>query len=575
MEGMKMKNTFKTIMIAAAAAASLSSCNVLDVDPTGWYSESVAYASVDNMDLYVKGLYSIMYANADIAQGYIFDDGVSDLIKYSWYGVLNQGGRVNQFFYTGSSFTAESNFRSNWANYTYIRQLNEFFYDVHQGYASGIDKEQLAIRVAEVRFLRAFAYQELALRHGGVILRVDEDHVDGPADAEKARSSKEDTWNWIINEYTKAEKDLPESWSGVNAGRITSGAATAMKARAALYAGRYKDAVDAATEVIDSGNYSLLEGNTYEKYYKIFTDPNNSELILPVYYAQSTGNGGKQHNFNSYFCPPGDGKELNEDGTVTIKNPIGAAATPTEEYASSFDIKYNGAYHPFDWNKLAEYGGDPYSGREPRFYASILHNNEVWKGRKLELYDGGFDGYMDFSETGQDNDHRTTTGYIFRKFMSDDTKMNYTSILSGQYWIEMRLAELYLIRSEANARLGNWSLAYDDLNVIRKRVGLQDKGMKVDWDSYVEDLSKERVCELGLEGHRNFDLVRWGLAQKVLDHKRMHGVRITKKSDGTFTYEVVECDTRDRLYPSKYNIFPIPITEMQRNSLCEQNLEWL
>lgn len=568
-----MKRSLKLISIAAAV--SLSSCNVLDVDPTGWYSESVAYSSVDNLDLYVKGLYSILYANADIAQGYIFDDGISDLVKYSWYGVLNQGGRVNQFFYTGASFTAESNFRSNWANYTYIRQLNEFFYDVNMGYADKLKSEDLAVRVAEVRFLRAFAYHELALRHGGVILRVDEDHVDGPDDREKARSTKNETWEWIISEYDKAIADLPDSWSGDNAGRITSGAALGMKARACLYAGFYNDAVKAATDLIDSGKYTLVEGTTYDKYYKIFTDPYNSELILPVYYAQSTGNGGKQHGFNSYFCPPGDGKAVDSDGKVTVKNPIGAAATPTEEYASSFDIMYNGAYHPFDWSKLKEYGGDPYKGREPRFYASILHNNENWRGRKLELYDGGFDGYMDFAETGQDNDHRTTTGYIFRKFMSDDSKMNYTSILSGQYWIEMRLAEIYLIRSEANARLGNWPLAYDDLNVIRKRVGLSDKAMKLDWDGYVEDLSKERVCELGLEGHRNFDLVRWGLAQKVLDHKKMHGVRIKKAGDGSFSYEVVECDTRERLYPEKYNIFPIPVSETLRNSLCTQNPEWL
>ena len=38
------------------------------------------------MDYYVKGFYSLIYANADIANGYVMDDGVSDLLKYSWWG---------------------------------------------------------------------------------------------------------------------------------------------------------------------------------------------------------------------------------------------------------------------------------------------------------------------------------------------------------------------------------------------------------------------------------------------------------------------------------------------------------
>ena len=68
------------------------------------------------------------------------------------------------------------------------------------------------------------------------------------------------------------------------------------------------------------------------------------------------------------------------------------------------------------------------------------------------MYVDGNDGYMDFATTGQDNVHKSTTGYLIRKSDSDDTNINFSSILSGQYWIEMRLAEIYLIRSEAYAR---------------------------------------------------------------------------------------------------------------------------
>ena len=274
-----------------------------------------------------------------------------------------------------------------------------------------------------------------------------------------------------------------------------------MIARASLYAERWGDAVTACDEVLKLG-YDLLPGKTAADYYKIFSTPNNQELIIPVYFQ--SGISMKQHNFNTYFCPPYDGQPHG------AADKVGASATPTDEYASSFDIRVGGSYEAFDWDNLSKYGNKPFDNREPRFYASILYNDATWIGRKLELYAGGKDNYMDFSITGQDNVHKSTTGYIFRKFMDDSGKVNFTNILSGTYWTEMRLAEIYLIRSEAYARQNQFGPAYEDLRTIRDRVGLPVLAQKGNWQDYLHDLAKERICELGLEGHRFFDLVRWG-----------------------------------------------------------------
>ena len=553
------------ILYAALAAMTISACkNPLDLDPTGWHSESVVYDSEEHMDLYVKSLYSVLYANADITAGYIFDDCVSDLVKESWYGTGD--GTVNKMFYQQNIITEDSNFRSNWGTYTYIRQINEFFFDYNYGYIKDLDQEVVKVRLAEARFLRAFAYQELTLRFGGVILRTDENHVDGPEDKAKARSTAKECWDFIIKEYEKAQADLPESWSGTDYGRVTKGAAIGMRARAALYAGRWEDAVNACNELLGKEWYELLPGATYEDYNKIFTSWQNKELILPVLFQQSSGGStGKQHNFNNYFCPPGDGAAYDVN--------VGAAATTTEEYASKFDIKVGGTYQNFDWANLSTlYGGKPYDNREPRFYASILYNGADWRGRKLEIYEDGADGFMEYKSEGQDNVHKSTTGYLFRKFVYEGA-MNYTSILSGQYWIEMRLAEIYLIRSEAYARQGDWEKAYADLKTIRDRVGLPELTQRNSWDAYVKDLSKERVCELGLEGHRFFDLVRWGLAQETLNGKKLHGVKPVK-SGSDFTYTVIECDDQVRSFPAKYNVYPIPKSELSTNSLCLQCAEW-
>ena len=76
--------------LTAALALAATSCDDLEVDPTGFYSESVAYASVENLDMVVKYFYAIFYNVADIETGSgmtSIDDGVSDLLKASWYNV--------------------------------------------------------------------------------------------------------------------------------------------------------------------------------------------------------------------------------------------------------------------------------------------------------------------------------------------------------------------------------------------------------------------------------------------------------------------------------------------------------
>ena len=180
------------IGLSAIAMLGFQSCSdVLDIDPSRSYSESTVYSSVKNLDLYVKDFYGIFYSNADILVGsnLLMDDGCTDLVKYSWYNIAE--GTVNKFFYGDVKITVDNNFRSNWDGmYTFIRKFNEYLVDVNNGYGKNISSEELAVRTAEVRFMRAFAYQELVLRHGGVILRIDENRVEDQNDRAKARSSE-------------------------------------------------------------------------------------------------------------------------------------------------------------------------------------------------------------------------------------------------------------------------------------------------------------------------------------------------------------------------------------------------
>lgn len=537
-------------------ATITTSC--LDVDPATQYDEKDIWTSIKNVDANVMNFYQGVLRNAHVCQFQdvgTFNEGYSDLVKYTRYLTAP----YNRFF-------AETNYmRDQTAGtfspynsmYEMIAKCNYLLIEIGKGTGDHLNQEELAKREGEIRFMRAFAYQELVKRHGGVILRISEEKLDGVEDQEKARSSKEECWNFIISEYKKAVDLLPESWPAKNEGRVTKTAAWGIMARAALYAEQWDQAIEASNAVISSGKHALQNN-----YADIFTKANNSEIILAVYYNQKNG---LQHDYDINFAPSGDGNEY-----------VGGMAAPTDEFASSFDIKVGNTWKPFSWS-LVNSGDitDPWANRDPRFYQTILYNGAEWRGRTLELYVGGKDGFVTYAETGLDGSRQSATGYAFRKYLSTK-EMDYNNTRSDQYWIEMRLAEIYLILSEAYAKKGNYELAYENLNIIRTRKSVEMPPLvqKSDWESYLNDLQKERICELGLEDHRFWDIRRWGIGGKVLNGQRTHGVKITKNDNGTFKYERVESDVRDRLFPDKYHVVPMPYSETTSNPLCVQDKLW-
>ena len=83
--------------------------------------------------------------------------------------------------------------------------------------------------------------------------------------------------------------------------------------------------------------------------------------------------------------------------------------------------------------------------------------------------------------------------------------------------VVLRLAEMYLIRAEANARLGAADQTVrDDLDILRNRAGLADLATTVTGAALMNAILQERRVELAFEGHRFFDLKRFGVAQTVL-----------------------------------------------------------
>lgn len=545
-----MKKTFLLLNIFLILNTSCS--DLLEVDPRDRYSNEVVWKTINNLDLYVNSLYSESIYLFSELRGVNLTDGYADILKYSQ---TYMDTHHNRMALMPDYMSAQNvDFLSAWGTvYNSIKKINEFIVDANK-YSVNLNAEEVKVRIAEARFLRAFLYHKLIIRHGGVILRVNNEMLDGPEDKNKKRETTSDSWNWVITELNDIAEQLPESWPNTGTGRITKGATYGLIARSALYAEKWEQAIAAAKKVEALADehqvYGLL--NNYES---VFQQAHNREIILGAYYKRPD----LTNQFDRYFSPTGD------------IEPYGGYASPTEELVSKFDINIDGSWQTFDWNNPI-HANNPYVNRDPRFYGTVLYNGATWKGRTLETFKGGRDGYLDYFFGN--NQAETVTGYFVRKFLENKVK-DFVQEKGDQYWVEMRYAEILTILSEAYARNSNFSQAYRYLNKVRTRAGMPDVSMKNNWESYLVDLQKEKMCEFAFEGHRYWDIRRWKVASSILHGKRMHGVEITKdEENGSLTYTVVDCDKADRYFPEKYLVVPIPSFEIRNNTLAEQDDIW-
>ena len=392
---------------------------------------------------------------------------------------------------------------------------------------------------AQVRFFRGVTCFNLAKCYGGQYIIYRQLPVLG--EKNHPLCSSQEGWDFIYEDLKFAAEHLPTK-DKVELGCLSSGAAYGMLARAMLYAERWKEASDAAAQVMNQ-DYEL-----YEDYGKLFTNSRlvpveNKEIVIEFGYLKDKFT----YSFDYFYCPPSDG------GYAEI--------SPTEDLVSSYQMADGSE---FDWDN-PEMAANPYEGREPRFYATILYNGCQWKGETLYTYEGSVDGYGLGGGT-------TCTGYYMRKLFDPEISKSQMRRTDLTFYY-MRYAEVLLIYAEAMAMQDKLTEALEALNEVRDRVDLPAVSASTKTE-FMKLLRHERMVELAFEGHRFWDLRRWGLATTVLNGTHMEGVKPTKVGDG-YEYDVVDCDAgKTRVYLEKYNRFPIPIAEIQQNSACEQFDEW-
>lgn len=522
----------------------------LEPEPRAKYSELDAWKSIENTYLYINGFYKPIYEYGPYGVKYAkvsLQDGFSDILRYNANVMGGSGGDVNKVVYNGN-ISPSGNILSDYDyEYNRIRRINEFLY----GLATYVkyDKEVVKKMEAQARFFRAYLHFMLVRNHGSIVIR---DNIDGPDEAFKARSPENECWDFIEKDLDFAAENLPYEWDKDNFGRLTKGAVYGFKSRVMLYAKRWDKAAEAAQKVIDK------EGTLYDllpDYADVF---NQSDLCKETvlgyrFHEQLT------HSilFDKLYSPKGDFDSQNTD--------VKCLAVPTQEMVDSYYMK-DGS--PFDWNN-PEHAANPYKNREERFYASILYNGAPWKGRTIETFVGGKDGFKEFGVENHPN--ATTTGYYIRKMINEKTTDMERKGTTA--WSEVRYAEVLLNQAEALNEAGKSAEALAPLNKVRRRAKLPDV-TEVNQANLRQIIRHERKIELAFEGQRYWDLRRWRIALEVLGKKRMHGMKITKNEDNTFSYQIVDCDGKDRFFEERYYQFPIPSSEIKNNPKCKQIDKW-
>ncbi len=549
----------KKIFIALSLCSVLTACNkYLDMTPRDSISDKVMWTSVESAEYAVNSIYSYSYdifANWPSAVG--ITEAFTDEFKYGSYVNFAYCLIPSQVAYGGTNLTNSfvTVYLGCWSSlYDAIRRTNEALSNL-KTLGTALPEGDRTRLEGELRLMRGWLYFELVKRYKEVIL-YDEDL--SAISVEKALSSEADGWKFIKDDLTFAVEALPEKSAAK--GRLDKGVAYALISRAMLYAGD-NDAVIAAADALAGLGYSLMAD-----YASVFTVPvqsGNPESILQYSFSYADN---VTHEFDFYYTPGGDYKLVGQQG--------GGYGTPTQEMVESYELATGGFpdWSPWHGTTTAQ---PPYDKLEPRFQATILYNGAPWKGRRIEPWIGGTDGWCQWNKEPKP-EGRTTTGYYLRKGV-DETHNLAERSQSIQHFVLLRYGEVLLNKAEACFRKGDTEGANAAVKAIRSRVGLPYTNKS--GDALWQAIRQERRVELAFEGLWYWDLRRWGDAAEAwprgLNGYQVHGLKIEPTAvDGQYKYTYVSVDDRDRNFPEKMYRFPLPEGELNSNPLVNQYPEW-
>ena len=536
---------YLSIIAAALLMGSFSSCSdFLDRYPLEELSDESFWKTEKDAEMAVSNLYNVL-PTWDVDEAINSDDAV--------HGIKWAAGNQSKGVYDPSDY--------GWSGeYGYIRQANLVLEKIQE-----MDLSEDAYKKLEgqARFFRAYTYFTLIRSFGAV------PYIDKPlelTDVENiTRTPKDEVYAKVMEDFDIAIANLPVQWDETNSGRITKGAAMAMKARAALYYNNWQTAMDEAKKVMDLGQYELYDKDNTGRYKELFWEVADGcdEFILSVQYNAPT----RTHYLIGWECFPTLGW---------------GGLNPTQSLVDAFE-DINGA--PIANSTIYD-STNPFANRDPRLEVNVLHDGETMYGVTIKVAPLSSSGNTGIGQHGD----ATATGYYQQKWLDPSIDPQSTGWGMGKDWVVIRDAEVLLTYAEAKNDLSPLDpSAFVAVNQVRRRVGMPDlqntDPTKPTYCGTQDDLRKriwnEWRVEFALEGgKRQWDIRRWGIAKDVLNAP-FEGLRYTLVDDPNapkgdngkkcILYVGEPLKLTGSHYEDHNYLLPIPQTEIDLNPKLEQN----
>ena len=411
--------------------------------------------------------------------------------------------------------------------------------------------------LGEAYFLRAYTHWFLFLNFRNIPLMKE---LPKSAKDYKPQATPEEAWDFIISDLKRAKELLPEKgfWTGESIGRVTKGSAIALLGKAYLYRSGieryygnstttyYNEAAAEFNELILSGKYRLVAD--YNDNFKVATE-NNDESIFELQFLGDVTNTG----FN-----PG----LSNSGVW--RDPRGYLP-PTNKNASS-SVIHDWVYNTFVNSK------DASGHTDPRMFGTLIFDDtkpeiNARTGDEVRIFDNKtFREYYGAKGFGvakaQANKYKAACRKGIDWILSTRNPGNnfymWNGRSNGLNQIEIRYADVLLMYAEAVVNGGTQGSlsALDAVNQVRARVGMPAVA-SVDMNV----IENERILELTQEGHRFFDLLRWG--------KVVQRFRELEASDPNF--KQYNTSPYLRFQENKNEWLPLPVDEVEGNPYIQRN----
>ncbi len=527
-----MKNFKYIITGAALLIGSFTACkkDALDKQPldassgaTYWKTEANAVQAVNNIYRYMGDFTDRIFLACATDDAYSWSNWPSDV----------------QYVGNGSATASTGVFGHFWNNfYTMIGAANNVLDNIHKVNMNEDTRKRL---IGEAKFLRAYAYQQLIGMYGDVPLIT---HVQQVSEFNTPKTKRADVAGFIIKELDTASTYLPKTYASADLGRITQGAANALKARVYLYEGDWANAATTAQSVMNAGTY-----NIDNNYLSLFngSNKNSSEIIVSGRHLENT-----YANATATWV---GGPTLGGWSQVVPLQSLVDAYECTDGRTIATSPLYNPA--------------NPFDNRDPRLKLNIIVPGSEVNGKVIDVTKAG-----SIDAIGQNNG--SFTGYYFKKYIPTSIGGNWDSNSANDI-VLLRYAEVLLTYAEAKIEAGQIDQSvYDAINKVRSRPGVNMPAISAANAAGQAELRnvirRERRVEFPLEDNRLFDIRRWKIAEQVMNGNAFGILNNFNASRADYGKHVLV--EKRTFNPAKDYLWAIPQNELDLNKSLNQNPGW-